>query len=48
MSGVSYIRRLSPEPEPWYVRLLPWAPAVLIGVGIGLAIALAGLVWVAR
>ena len=49
MSGCSYIRRLTPaEVEPWHVRILPWVPAVLVGALLGVAIALAGLAWVAR
>jgi len=47
MSGVSYIRRLSPEPEPWYVRALEAMPWLLLGTGIGMALILAALSMVA-
>jgi len=45
MSGCTYIRKLTDDADPWYVRLLPWAPAVLLGVALGIAITLAGLCW---
>jgi hypothetical protein len=47
MSGVSYIRKLTDDAEPWYVRAIDALPWLLLGAGLGMAIIIAALSMVA-